>query len=135
MLSRWYLFFIGILLLIMGIAGLAAPRLVAGIGTTETLVGTSIVWLITAIVALWVGFRSRSVNSLRMTTGVIGAVYLLWGIIALFSTGSTADRNLNVAGIWATVSWMTLLLGSLGLAAALAPAYWLREHEVYAPST
>jgi hypothetical protein len=30
---------------------------------------------------------------------------------------------------------LTVLLGALGLAAALAPAYWLREHETYAPGT
>ncbi|HEY3378193.1 MAG TPA: hypothetical protein VGL77_11935 [Armatimonadota bacterium] len=134
MLSRWYSIFLGIMLLILGIAGLVAPRLVTGAGTTATLVTTSVFWLITAVIALWFGFAVRSVNSLRWFAGVVGAIYLLWGIAALVATGRTAAASLNVAGVLATMSGFMVLLGALGLAAALAPAYWLREHEMYAPS-
>lgn len=133
MLSRWYSIFLGIILLIMGIAGLIAPRLVTGVGTTGTLVGTSIVWLITAILALYFGFGVRSVNALRWFAGIVGVVYLVWGIVAMIAAGRTALGGMNVSGILATMSGLMVLLGSLGLAASLAPAYWLREQETYAP--
>ncbi len=131
MLSRWYSIFLGILLLILGIAGLAAPN-VLGFGT-GTLVTTSFVWLITAIVALWYGFRVRDINSVRRFAGVVGAIYLLWGIVQMMGA-PTAETAVNER-LLASLSGVMVLLGALGLSAALVPAGWLHEREVMAPGT
>lgn len=136
MLSRWYSIFIGIMLLILGIAGLMAPRLITGVtGAGPTLVTTSVIWLITAVLGLYFGFFARSVTGLRWFAGIVGAFYVVWGIVAMASAGRTAVSGFNISGILAGIGGFTLLLGALGLAAALAPAYWLREREVMSPGT
>lgn len=131
MLSRWYAIFLGIILLVMGIAGLAAPRLITGLSSTSPLTGTAIVWIITSLVALYFGFGVRNVTNVRWFAGIVGALYLIWGIISMISMQRTVI--VQVTGVLATVSGLLVLLGALGLAAALAPAYWMREEEVYAP--
>jgi len=131
MLSRWYSIFLGIILIIMGIAGLVAPRFVSGPGTTGTLVGTSIVWLITAVLALWFGFGVRNVRNVRWFAGIVGVIYLLWGIISMISAGRYA--GLNAGGVLATTSGLEVLFGALGLAASLVPAYWLHEEGMFMP--
>ncbi|MHB9133044.1 MAG: hypothetical protein ACYDBB_18405 [Armatimonadota bacterium] len=128
MLSRWYSLFIGFLLLVMGIAGLFAPR-VLGFGT-GALVTVSLVWLITAIVALWFGFGVRNTMSVRWFAGIVGGLYFLWGIVQLFS--APAADTVGLSSLLASMSGLLLLLGSLGLAAALVPATWLQEEPMTA---
>lgn len=121
MLSRWYALFLGILLLILGVAALAAPTAIGiAIGT---LITTGIVWLITAMLALWYGFGMRSTLNLRWFAGIVGALYLIWGVLALLTASAQASP------IWLTVGLVLLLLGALGVAAALTPITWLRETE------
>lgn len=125
MLSREYALFIGFLLLVMGIAGYMAPQF---LGATNMTAWTPTIWVITALVALAVGFGVRSVSSLRWFAGIAGIVYMLWGVVALFSAPVAPTINLRDL-----LSVIMVGVGSLGLAAALAPAYWMRERETYAP--
>lgn len=126
MLSRWYALFIGFLLLILGIAGLVAPRVLGG--SAGSLGTYSVIWLLTAIVALYYGFGVRNLVSLRRFAGVVGGLYVLWAIASMITAGTL------VSPIFVVLSMVTLLVGTLGLAAALTPAYWLHEPETtYAP--
>lgn len=121
MLSRWYLLFVGMVLVIMGIAAFVAPRFLY----VEALPSwVAWIWLLTGLVGLIVAFAVPSVTTLRWVAGIIGTVYVLWGIIALFTEPSGVTSN--------PVSLITFVLGALGLSAALAPAFWLRERETYA---
>ncbi|HEY3418156.1 MAG TPA: hypothetical protein VGM23_14865 [Armatimonadota bacterium] len=121
LLSRWYLMFLGFILVIFGIAGLVAAR---GVPTgATTLVTVSIIWLVTAIVSLSVAFAVTSTRTVRDTAGVIGALYLAWGIVALFS--SSALATVSAAATVAGASGLLILLGAIGLAASLVPAGWL----------
>ncbi len=117
MLSRWYAIFLGILLLVVGIAGLIAPR-VFGFGT-GALVTTSVIWLITAVVSLWYGFGVRNASSLRWFSIIVGGLYLLWGIIQLASSPSVG--SVAGASLLASLSGLLVLLGAFGLAAGLVP--------------
>ena len=129
MLSRWYSLFLGFLLLVLGIAGLAAPSVVGM--ATGTLVSISVIWLIVAIVALWFGFGVRNVRGVRWFAGIIGGLFFLWGIIQMVSAPSAATPV--TVGLLASVSGLLVFLGSLGLSAALVPATWLQESEAYMP--
>ncbi|MHB9131521.1 MAG: hypothetical protein ACYDBB_10595 [Armatimonadota bacterium] len=124
MLSRGYLFFIGILLTVMGIVGYMAPNFLGAL-SLSSIVPT--VWLVTGLISLAVGFFTRNVNTLRWFAGIVGIVYLAWGAFALFRTSDTPMLNLGDL-----LSLITTGLGALGVSAALAPAQWIREREVYA---
>ncbi|MHB9129528.1 MAG: hypothetical protein ACYDBB_00375 [Armatimonadota bacterium] len=129
MLSRWYALFLGLLLLVLGVAGLVAPR-VLGFGT-GTLVTTSLIWLVTAIVALWFGFGVRNAMNLRWFAGIVGGLYFLWGIIQLISSG--AAMGVASATLLASLSGLMILLGAIGLAAALTPATWMERRPEVMP--
>jgi len=119
MLSRWYSLFLGFLLLVVGIGGLVAARVFSG------LVAPSIIWLIIALISLYVGFAVRNLGTVRMWAGVIGAILFVWGIIQLIASPAATYAS-SVATV-ASVGGFMVLLGSLGLAAGLVPATWLHE--------
>jgi uncharacterized membrane protein len=123
MFGRWYALFIGFLLLVLGLAGLVAASQLAG--TQGGLLTISIVWLLTAVVALWVGFAAKSYSTTRWFAGIVGGLYFLWGIIQLFAAPAAAA--VSVAATFASIAGFVLLLGALGLAAAFVPATWLHE--------
>jgi peptidoglycan/LPS O-acetylase OafA/YrhL len=125
MLSREYTIFIGLLLIVMSIAGYLAPEF---LGAVDLDIATPTIWLLTGIIALALGFVLRSVTAMRWTAGIIGALYFLWGVIAVFTFPST-----GIFGLRNLLGMVIVALGALGLAVALAPAYWLRERETYAP--
>lgn len=122
MLNRWYAIFIGILLLVMGIVGFLAPNFLTG-----DLLGfwTPFIWLITGIIALAVGLAVRNIKTVRTFAGVIGALYLLWGLVGLFA--ETAFITTNPLG------FIVFIIGALGVATALAPIYWVQDQEAYLP--
>lgn len=123
MFSRWFALFVGFLLIALGIAGFVAAGSLAG--SQGGLVTISVLWLVTGIIGLWVGFAVRNLGSLRWFAGVVGAVYFLWGIIMAFSVPSAA--GLTTGSTLAMTGLMNVLLGALGLSAALVPATWLHE--------
>jgi len=125
MLSRWWLLFFGFILVVFGIAGLIAASAIPG--TQSGLIVTSIIWLVTAVIALWVGFGVRSANIVRGTAGIIGGLYFAWGIVLLFTGPGLA--TIAAAGMMASVGGLLVLLGALGLASALVPAGYLYERE------
>jgi hypothetical protein len=123
MFSRWYALFVGFLLIALGIAGFVAAGSLGG--TQGGLVTISVLWLITGIIGLWVGFAVRNLGTLRWFAGLIGAIYFLWGIVMAFSVPSAP--GMTTGGTLATAGGLNLLLGALGLSAALVPATWLHE--------
>ena len=123
MFSRWYALFLGFLLVVLGIAGFVTAGNIPG--DQGGLVTISVVWLITGIIGLWVGFAVRNLTTLRWFAGIVGALYFLWGIVMAFSA-PTADVTTTMSTL-ATAGGLNLLLGALGLSAALVPATWLQE--------
>lgn len=123
MFARWYALFLGFLLIVLGIAGLVASRAVT-VGRGG-LITTSIVFLIIALAGLWMGFRVTDNLSLRWFSGIVGGVLFLWGIIQL--AAAPGASMLSVATAVASVGGFLVLLGSLGLAAAVLPTVWLQE--------
>lgn len=124
MLSRWYSLFIRFLFVVLGIAGrVAGSRLHA-----SGIITASIILLIIVIVALWIGFGVQSLNTVRWFAGVIGALFFIWGIIQMMAAPSA--NTMGVMTAVATGEGFLVLLGSLGLAAALVPATWLRDQMV-----
>ena len=119
MLSRLYALFLGFFLIMLAIGGYGADQFLGALNL-GTLAPT--IWLITGIAALLVGFFVRNVNTLRTFAGIVGAMYLLWGVI-----GVVADSNLRDVLIT-----MMAAIGAAGVGAALAPAQWIRERENYA---
>ncbi|MHB0935875.1 MAG: hypothetical protein ACYDCO_20225 [Armatimonadota bacterium] len=119
MLSRLYAIFTGFLLVILAIGGYSSSEFMGadGLGWFQPTV-----WLLIGLVALAVGFFVRNVNTLRAFSGIVGALFLLWGAIALIADANTRD----------IVSTVLAAIGAGGVAAALAPAQWIREREVYA---
>jgi len=124
-LSRVYAFFIGFVLIVMAIAGYRAPEF---LGAEQLMGWVPTIWLLTGLVALAVGFFLRNVNGLRWFAGIVGAIYLVWGTISLFTPPGTPIINLLHV-----LSMVMVTIGALGLAVALGPAYWVRESETYAP--
>lgn len=117
MFSRWYSLFLGYLLIVFGVAGLiAASQVNDGRGG---LVTASIIWLIIAIAALWVGYGVRNDRSVRAFAGILGGILFLWGAIQLLSSPSADSTSLLAAT--ASIGGLMVLLGSLGLAAASLP--------------
>ncbi len=123
MLSRWYSLFIGFLFIVLGIAGL-----VAGSQGYSGVVAASIFMLIIAVVALWVGFGVRNLTTVRWFAGIVGALLFLWGIIQMIAAPTA--NTMGVMTAVASVGGFLVLLGSLGLAAALVPATWTRDERV-----
>jgi hypothetical protein len=119
MVSRLYALFTGLVLILLAIGGYSSDSFM-GASNLGTLTPT--IWLLTGIVALAVGFFVRNVNFLRTFAGIVGAIYLLWGIIGLI--GDSGLRDVLLMAVSA--------IGALGLSSALAPAQWIREREVYA---
>jgi purine-cytosine permease-like protein len=123
MFSRWYNLFIGFLLVILGIAGFIAAGNIPG--SNPGIVTISVIWFVTGLVGLWAGFSLRDLNAVRRVAMTIGVLYFLWGAIMMFSTPAASSvvtgTTLSVTGL------LTLLLGSIGLAAGLLPATWTRE--------
>lgn len=126
MLSREYSIFIGILLTVMAIVGYSVD-IFMGVSNIGTAMPT--VWLITGLLALALGFFSKNVNTLRWFAGLVGVVYLIWGIAMFFTRGEATATALNQL-----LNMIHVGIGALGISAALAPAYWLRERETYAPA-
>ncbi|MHB0934788.1 MAG: hypothetical protein ACYDCO_06445 [Armatimonadota bacterium] len=125
MLSRVYALFVGLLLIVMAIAGYRAPQF---LGAEQLMGWVPTIWLLTGLVALAVGIFVRNITGLRWCAGIVGALYFVWGVIALFTTPGTPIINLlHVLSIVMTA------IGALGLAVAFGPAYWVRETETYAP--
>jgi hypothetical protein len=122
MFSRWYSLFLGFLLIVLGIAGFVTAGNLAG--DQGGLVTISVIWLITGIVGLWVGFSVKSLGSLRGFAGMVGGLYFLWGIIMAFSAPTAEGLTMTTL---ASAGGLNLLLGALGLSAALVPATWLHE--------
>ena len=117
MFSRWYSLFLGYLLIVFGIAGLVAASVIAG--SNAGLVTSSIIWLIVAVVALWIGYGVRNDVTVRWFAGIVGGLLFLWGAIQLFSAGTAESTGLMAAT--GTLGGLMVLLGSLGLAAATVP--------------
>ena len=123
MFARWYSLFLGFLLVVLGIAGLVAAGSLPG--SQGGLVTISIVWLITAVVSLWYGFGVRDMVNLQWFSGIVGGLYFLWGIVQLFA--APAATTAGVMATVASIAGFNLLIGAIGLAAALVPATWLQE--------
>ena len=121
MLSRWYSLFLGFLLIVTGIGGLvAASRMHVSHSALTT---GSIIWLLIAIISLYVGFGVRALPTVRWWAGMIGAILFVWGIITLI-----AAPALMATGVMAAVAsfgGFMVLLGSLGLASALTSGLWM----------
>jgi hypothetical protein len=115
---RQYAGIVGIVLLLIGVVGL-----VMGFGNTYTLLGLNIdmseniVHLATGALMAYVGFGQRDNALARMVVGVLGAVYILVGILGIFS-----DTLFGIVphkyGIMDTI--VHLALGILGLVVAYA---------------
>jgi uncharacterized membrane protein len=120
MFARWYALFVGFLLLVLGVAGLIAAGALTG--TQTGLIAISLVWLVTAIVGLWMGFGVRNNDTLRWFAGIVGGLYFLWGIIQLF--GATAAQTAGTLAVTASTAGLTLLLGAFGLGAAFMPTVY-----------
>jgi hypothetical protein len=119
MLSRLYALFLGMFLIMLAIGGYGADQFMGALNLGSL---APTIWLLTGLVALAVGFFVRNVNTLRSFAGLVGALYLMWGLI-----GVVADSNLRDVLIT-----MMAALGAAGVGAALAPAQWIRERESYA---
>ncbi|MHB0935346.1 MAG: hypothetical protein ACYDCO_23055 [Armatimonadota bacterium] len=122
MLNRWYAIFIGIILLVMGIVGFLAPNFLTG-----DLLGfwVPFIWLITGVAALIVGLAVKNIKTVRVFNGVVGGLYLLWGLIGMFAETFAITTN--------PLGFIVFLIGALGVASALAPIYWVQDHTTYAP--
>ena len=118
MLSRLYALFFGFALIILAIGGYSSDTFM---GATSLGSLTPTIWLITGIISLAVGFFARNVNVLRTFSGIVGGIYLIWGVIAMLGDSNLRDILITVVAT----------LGAAGVAAALAPAQWIREREVY----
>ena len=114
MFSRWYSLFLGYLLLVFGIAGLVAAGTLPD--TQGGLITSSIIWLLLAVVSLYVGYGVRNDTSVRWYAGIVGGLLFLWGAIQLFTAPAVGAANL--AAMTATIAGVLVLLGSFGLAAA-----------------
>jgi len=130
MFSRWYSLFLGYLLIVFGIAGLVAASVLEG--SNAGLVTSSIIWLIVAIVSLWIGYGVRNDVTVRWYAGIVGGLLFLWGAIQLFSAGTVEAASLMATT--ATLGGLLVLLGSLGLAAATVPLVY-RERRVEGMTT
>jgi hypothetical protein len=119
MLSRLYALFIGMVLIILAIGGYSSSLFM---GASNLGSFTPTIWLLAGLVSLAVGFFVRNVNTLRAFAGIFGGLFLLWGVIGLI-----ADSNLRDI-----LSTVMAAIGAFGISAALAPAQWIREREVYA---
>lgn len=117
MFARWYALFLGYLLIVSGIAGLIAAGSLPG--SHAGLITTSIIWLIIAVVSLWVGYGLRNDTTVRWYSGVLGGLLFIWGVIQLFS--APAMNTVSGIATTASVAGLLVLLGSLGLAAATVP--------------
>jgi len=125
MFARWYAIFLGYLLLVSGIAGLIAASALPG--SNAGLVTTSIIWLIIAVVSLWVGYGLRNDATVRWYSGILGGLLFIWGVIQLFSAPGA-----NTTGMLATtasIGGLLVMLGAFGLAAATVPLAY-RERRV-----
>ena len=130
MFSRWYSLMLGFLLIVLGIAGfIAASRVTVG---HAGLVTISIVWLLTALISFWFGFFVRSYASVRWWAGIVGAIYFVWGIVQLFMAPTTA--GMVFTGPLVAIAGFTLLLGSIGLAAAFVPMTLVQPAPMNAPA-
>lgn len=121
MLSRWYSLFLGFLLIVTGIVGLVAASRLAG--PHGGLVASSIIWLIIAIISLYVGFGVRSLPTVQWWSGIIGAILFIWGIIQLIA--APASVTIGLVAAVASLGGFMVLLGSLGLASALTSGLWM----------
>jgi uncharacterized membrane protein HdeD (DUF308 family) len=111
MLSRWFAILLGFLLLLLGVGAMLASS-AAGV-SAATLISVGIIWIITAIVAFWYGFGVREGEGTRWFSGIVGSLFLIWGIVTLFIAA------VQQSAIWLTLGLFLLVLGALGLAAAL----------------
>ena len=126
MFSRWWLLFFGFILVPFGIAYLAAANRVEF--AQGGLVATGIIWLLVAVIALYIGFAVRDAKVVRWSAGIIGGLFFAWGIIYLYTGPSLA--TIAAATVMSTVGGLLILMGALGLAAAIVPANYLyEEHE------
>jgi len=125
MFARWYALFLGYLLIVSGIAGLIAVSALPG--SNAGLITTSIIWLIIAVVSLWVGYGLRNDVTVRWYSGILGGLLFVWGVIQLFSAPAALTGGL--LAMTASIAGLLVLLGSLGLAAATVPLVY-REHRV-----
>lgn len=125
MFARWYALFLGYLLIVSGIAGLIAASTLPG--SNGGLVTISIIWLIIAVVSLWVGYGLRNDTTVRWYSGIIGGLLFLWGVIQLFS--APAANTTGALATTASIGGLLVMLGSIGLAAATVPLVY-RERRV-----
>lgn len=123
LLSRWYLLYLGIILIVFGIAGLVAAGEIRG--PKGGLIATAIVWLLTAAIALTVAIMIREPSWVRLASSFIGTVYLAWGIVYLYLAPSLT--NFVIAIALAMFSIILIVSGAIGIAAGVVPANWLRE--------
>ena len=113
---RQYAGVVGVVLLLLGIVGLIAGEgYLAGIINID--IAEDIVHIVTGALMAYVGFAQKDNALARMVVGVLGAVYLLVGIIGFISANlfgilqhnyTTADNIVHLA------------LGVLGLVVAYA---------------
>lgn len=120
MLARWYHIMLGFLFIVFGIAGLVAASALPG--SQGGLVAISVIWLIIAAVALWVGYRVDNVRTQRWLAGIIGGALFIWGVVQLFASVSATTAG-SLATI-ASIGGFLVFLGAIGLAAASVPAVW-----------
>jgi hypothetical protein len=81
---------LGIVFLVVGIAGFLAPTL---LGAHLSMVH-NVVHLVTGAISLWIGLKG-SMSAAKTFCLVFGVVYLLLGVAGFFA-GSGADRALTV---------------------------------------
>lgn len=115
---------VGILLLIVGLAGFAMPHLL-GLHLTPV---HNIIHLLTAALALYMGFAA-SVESARTFSIAFGAVYLLLGVLGFVAPGlvtTVIGHPATSAGELMPDNLVHVVLGAaflgVGLAGARAPS-------------
>ncbi len=113
---RTYAGIVGIVLLLLGVVGLILPDAIL-FGFLNSDIIEDIIHLVTGALMAYVGFAQRDNALAKMVVGILGAIYLLVGILGFFSatlfgivpTGYTTADNI-----------VHLLLGVLGLIVAYA---------------
>ncbi len=106
---------LGVVLLLVGVVGFAAPRLLGAHFTPPH----NVVHIVSGVAALYFGFAG-TLSGARIFSLVFGVVYLALGVMGL-AMGEAPDRMLNVGPLMLGTSdhAIHILLGVLFLAGGL----------------
>jgi hypothetical protein len=113
---RTYAGVVGIVLLLLGIVGLILPDAIL-FGFLNSDIIEDIIHLVTGGLMAYVGFAQRDNALARMVVGVLGAIYLLVGILGFLSN---TLFGIVPSGYTTADNIVHLLLGVLGLVVAFA---------------